>query len=154
MKYITKNEFAHFNFSDAYIEEVRLMPGLLHFYLDNVTILPENSCNRDIREMRANGFVLKLEDGSIESMIEEGYQHYDADGKLMHGYEDVSVKPEDYAAYLKDFEDGAIFCAEKENGQYIFYIDGRDERTYQLWVNATGDVEEWDRFLNKEEGLE
>ena len=66
MKYITKNEFAHFNFSDAYIEEVRLMPGLLHFYLDNVTILPENSCNRDIREMRANGFVLKLEDGSID----------------------------------------------------------------------------------------
>ena len=103
--------------------------------------------------MRANNFLLKMEDCSIETIIEEGYQHYDADGKLMNSYEDVSVKTEDYGVYLKAFADATIFCAEKDGSRYIFYLDGEDEKTYQLWVKASGDMEEWDRFLNKEEDL-
>ncbi len=149
MKYTTTNEFTHFNFSESYIQDIQVMEGLLHFYLDNVTILPENSCNRDIREMRANNFLLKMRSYTIELILEEGYQHYNADGKLMHSYDDISVKPEDYTRYLKSFAEGSIYCAKKEENKYIFYIDGVDEKTYQLWLQAKGDVEEWDRFLNK-----
>ena len=42
--------------------------------LSNVTILPENSCNRDIREMRANDLVLKIEEPVIRSLVREGYK--------------------------------------------------------------------------------
>ena len=78
MKYTTTNEFTHFNFSESYIQDIQIMEGLLHFHLDNVTILPENSCNRDIREMRANNFLLKMKSYTIELILEEGYQQTDA----------------------------------------------------------------------------
>ena len=109
MKYTTTNEFAHFNFAEAYIQEVQVMEGLLHFYLDNVTILPDNSCNRDIREMRANSLILKLEGYTIESLIEEGYQHYDANGNLLHAYEDEPIEQDRQAVVLKSFAEGSIY---------------------------------------------
>ena len=46
-------------------------------------ILPENSCNRDIREMRANDLVLKIEEPVIRSLVREGYKVYDANGILL-----------------------------------------------------------------------
>lgn len=57
--------------------------GFFHMTLSNVTILPENSCNRDIREMRANDLVLKIEEPVIRSLVREGYKVYDANGALL-----------------------------------------------------------------------
>ena len=62
MRYTTTDELEHFSFAEAYIADVQLAGGFFHMTLSNVTILPENSCNRDIREMRANDLVLKIED--------------------------------------------------------------------------------------------
>lgn len=151
MKYATRDEFEHFDFSEAYIQDIQVMQGLFHFYLDNVTILPENSCNRDIRKMRANNFIMKMENCIVVSMVEEGYKHYDADGKLLHDYKDVQVEPEKYGTVLKTFSQGMIYSARKQGEEYLFYIDGNDEKTYQLGIKASGDVEEWDRFLNRED---
>ena len=74
MKYTTTNEFTHFNFSESYIQDIQIMEGLLHFHLDNVTILPENSCNRDIREMRANNVLLKMKSSWILVMRDKVQQ--------------------------------------------------------------------------------
>lgn len=55
---------------------------MFEIVFDNVTILPANSCNRDIREMRANELVLKISEPKIEALVEEGYKVYDANGNL------------------------------------------------------------------------
>ena len=52
MRYTTTDELEHFSFAEAYIADVQVTGGFFHMTLSNVTILPENSCNRDIREMR------------------------------------------------------------------------------------------------------
>ena len=72
MKYTTTDELEHFSFAEAYIADVQVTGGFFHMTLSNVTILPENSCNRDIREMRANDLVLKIEEPVIRSLVREG----------------------------------------------------------------------------------
>lgn len=150
MKYTTKNELGHFNFSDAYIGDVQITSGFFHIVLDNVTILPENSCNRDIREMRANNLILKIEDFSVISVVEEGFKTYNADGRLIGTCEDVEIAPEEQIEVIKTFVDGVVYSLEKCDIRYIFNIDAANERSYVLTVEGSGDEENWDRFLNKE----
>ena len=149
MKYQTTDELEHFGFEDAYIGDVQVTSGFFHMVLDNVTIFPENSCNRDIRDMRANGLLLKIEDCRITSMLQEGYKVLDANGKLLETKEDVIVEAKDYTTVVKSFVDGVIYSLEKKDDTYCFIIDGADHHTYQMNVAGSHDVEEWERFLNK-----
>lgn len=149
MKYKTTDELAHFIFADSYIGDIQVTSGFFHMVLDNVTILPENSCNRDIREMRANNMLLKIEESVITYIVEEGYKVYDANGRLMQICEDVAVEEKDYAEVAKTLIEGVIYSLEKREREYVFTIDAANERTYRLCVSGTHDAEEWDRFLNK-----
>ena len=54
MKYTTTNEFNQFEFEEAHISDIQIVEGRFYMLLDNVKILPDNSCNRDIRKMRTN----------------------------------------------------------------------------------------------------
>ncbi len=150
MKYKTTDEWKNFSFTDAYVGDIQATNGFFHMELDNVKILPENSCNRDIRKMRTNGLVLKLEDYAITSFIEEGYKLFDANGKPMKVVEDTVIAEEDYATVLKEVIEGVIYTMEKEEDTYIFSIDAVNERTYELKVKASHDVEEWERFFSLE----
>ena len=82
MKYKTTNDLAGFDFTEAYIGEIRAMSDTFTIGLDNVKILPENTKNRDIRKMRTNELVLKIRDAKIVDFVEEGYKVYDANGNL------------------------------------------------------------------------
>lgn len=152
MKYITKNEWNHFEYADAHISEVQITEGFFHIVLDGVIILPENSANRDIRKMRANDLMFKIHNSKVDAMIREGYKVFDADGKLQNQFEDVVVEPSEYEAVLKQLIDGYVYAVEKneiEDGfSYTFILDGVDENTYDLIVKGTGDTQEWERFLN------
>lgn len=148
MKYKTTDEWNNFSFADAYVGDIQATSGFFHMELDNVKILSENSCNRDIRKMRTNGLVLKLEDYKIVSFIEEGYKLYDANGKPMKVVEDTVIEEKDYNSELKELVEGVIYTLEKEEDTYIFSIDAVNERTYELKVQASHDVEEWERFFN------
>lgn len=148
MKYKTTDEWQNFSFSEAYIADIQATNGFFHMELDNVTILPENSCNRDIRKMRTNGLLLKLEDFAITSMVEEGYKVFDANGNPMKQVEDVVIAEKEYFSVMKELVEGIIFSLEKKENTYIFSIDAANERTYTLEVRASHDTEEWDRFLN------
>lgn len=151
MKYCTNNELEHFSFAESYIAGIQKRSGSMVFTLDNVTILPENSCNRDIRGMRTNGLELTIRDGKTAMLIEEGYKVYNADGVLTGQYEDREIAPEQYNDTLKQLADGecSIYSLEKTAGIYTFQIDASNDRTYVLQINGTGDTQEWDRFLNK-----
>ena len=96
MKYKTTNELEHFEFRDACIAELRAANGLFTMILDNVKILPENSCNRDIRKMRTNGLLLRISEAAVETLVEEGYQVYDADGNILRREADRPVETEQY----------------------------------------------------------
>ena len=104
MKYHTINELDHFCFKEAYIAQICAVNGMFEIVFDNVTILPENSCNRDIREMRANELVLKISEPKIEALVEEGYKVYDANGNLKQKNEDITIAPEAYVDKLKELE--------------------------------------------------
>ncbi len=148
MNYKTIDEIANFNFSETYIEDLQITSGFFHMILDDVKIKPENSCNRDIREMRANNLFFKIEDAVIESLVEEGYKVYDANGNLREAFEDVVVAEKERLNVMKEFADGNLYSLEKQGNKYIFTIDAPNERTYSLTVSGSHDVEEWDRFLN------
>lgn len=147
LKYITTNEIEHFEFREAFIEDIMQMKGYFYMELDNVKILPENSCNRDIREMRANQLVFQITDGRITSFVEEGYKVFDADGKLTRQQDDIMIQEEAYQDRLNELKECYLYSIEKNQNQYRISIDTEDH-TYFLTVEGTEDVEKWDRFLN------
>ena len=150
MSYRTENEFTHFKFSDVHVSDIMMSFGTFKICLDNVIIKSENSCNRDIRDMRTNGLILKLEDADIISFVKEGFKTYDADGNLKSTTPDEEIEESDYIEIFNNFLDGYAFLIEKENQNYTFVFDGTDERTYTMIISASKDVCEWERFMNIE----
>ncbi|MCI5856198.1 MAG: subtilin biosynthesis sensor protein SpaK [Agathobacter sp.] len=148
MKYQTINEFEHFELNEVHISDVEVTNGFFHIVLDDVVILPENSCNRDIRKMRANDLVLKIDDMKIQRLTREGYKTYNADGKLLGQTEDTVIPESDYSGILKTFTDGSAYSVTKEGNTYTFIVDATDESTYELVITGSGDRQEWDRFLS------
>lgn len=150
MSYRTENEFTHFKFLDVHVSDIMMSFGTFKICLDNVIIKSENSCNRDIRDMRTNGLILKLEDADIISFVKEGFKTYDADGNLKNTTPDEEIEESDYIETFNNFLDGYAFLIEKENENYTFVFDGTDERTYTMIISASKDVCEWERFMNIE----
>ena len=150
MKYRTINEWEHFDFSEAYISDIQKINGCFQMTLDQVVICPENSKNRDIRKMRTNGLLFQIQDGNVESLIEEGYRVYNADGKLLHQYEDQEIPPESWNELLKSFTDGecSLYQVEKSENLYTYMIDASNDHSYILRVSGARDIEEWDKFFN------
>ncbi len=146
MKYHTENELEHFGFAEAYIAQVRAASELFWMVLDNVKILPENSCNRDIRKMRTNQLLFKIQQARILSLVEEGYNVYDADGKLLRREPDRPVEPEAYLQEFQNLEGCAVYSIEHSEGVYVISIDTEDH-TYMMRVAGSGDTQEWDLFL-------
>lgn len=150
MKYTTRNEFCNFEFSEVHIDDVKIQNGVFQMVLDDVKILPENSTNRDIRKMRANGLVLTIEDAQINSFVEEGYKTYDADGNLLREDPDIELDEQQYRDIYEFFIDSYAYLIAQNEDEYTFVIDGTNERTYTIIVQGSGDVEEWDKFLQIE----
>lgn len=146
-KYNTTNELNHFDFAEAVIGDIQMTNDMFRAVIDNVKILPENTCNRDIRTMRTNELMLRLDSAQIVCLVLEGYREYDADGNLKHTYEDVTVEPDEYKQKEEVLVEGTIYELKLADGVYSFVIDGTDERTYTLNVAASGDEESWNRFL-------
>lgn len=118
MNYKTIDELNNFDFSESVISEVETMNGTFHLWLDNVTILPECSCNRDIRVMRANGFLLSVSNPGIQEFIEEGYKRYNADNVLQESVDDRILAKDEYAAMFKTFPYGTIYSIKKK-GEHL-----------------------------------
>lgn len=148
MSYQTTNEFHHFEFDETHIGDIEVIGGVFHILLDNVKILPENSCNRDIRKMRCNELELRIEDPKVERVVREGYSLSDANGNPVKHIADEVLEPEHYADAWKVFLDAEVFSIEKQDGMYVFVVDATDERTYTVQVSGSGDAERWERFLN------
>ena len=146
-KYSTINEVNHFEFGEAVVGDIQLTERMFHLVLDNVKICPENSCNRDIRMMRTNELLFKISDAEIISLVEEGYNEYDADGNLKHTYPDEEVEKAKYDEVAQVLLEGTIYELTLQSGVYTFIIDGTNDRTYALKVTGSGDTKEWNRFL-------
>ncbi|MDD3368851.1 MAG: subtilin biosynthesis sensor protein SpaK [Lachnospiraceae bacterium] len=149
MKYTTKNETTGFDFGGSVIAEAKQMIGYFYMLLDDVRIKPENSCNRDIREMRTNNLNFTITNGQITALIEEGYKVYDANEKLVRQEADKTVPQEEYNEVLKSVAEGSIYSLEKKENEYIIDID-TEEHNYHMIIAGTEDIEEWDRFLTLE----
>lgn len=157
MRYTTQNEFSHFTFHDVHIDSIDVTNDMFHMILDNVIILPENSCNRDIRNMRCNHLELRILESKVLSVVKEGYKIYDADGNLKEELPDENIDEGHWQEIFSQFPEGYAFSIEYHPGEdggfvYQFVIDDEAaEHTYTLKVWGAGDMELWDRFLNIEE---
>lgn len=158
MSYRTVDEAQNFDFRDAEIIEIKRERDHLFLHLGYVTILPENSCNRDIRKMGTKELMLQLQHAQINRFVEEGYKLYDADGKLTDTIADREVPQESGDSLLEELAQGAVYSLERRDSElpgmafaYEICIDAND-RTYLLQVSAKHDVEEWERFMNRDSG--
>lgn len=147
MKYRTTNELEHFDFEEAVVSRIEAANGRVKIVLDNVTILPENSCNRDIRKMRTHDFCLTLQEGKVSRLVEEGYKVYDADGNLTQTFEDRDLPEEQVAQGLEELAGLPVYRIAKEGTLYSMIVDGEDH-SFRLEVEAEQDFGEWDRFLS------
>jgi hypothetical protein len=147
MSYQTTNEFDHFEFEETHIGNIQVVDGIFHVLLDNVKILPENTCNRDIRKMRCNELELRLENPEIAQVIREGYTLRDADGRIKEVVEDEVLAPQDYPAAWEVFLDADVYAITRQEREYTFVVDATDERTYTVRARGTADIESWERFL-------
>jgi len=148
MSFQTTNEFHHFEFDETHIGNIQVMDGVFHILLDNVRILPENSCNRDIRKMRCNELELRIENPKVLEIIREGYILRDADGNIRQQIPDETLEQEQYAKVWEEFLDAEVYSIEKQEQNYTFVVDAVDERTYTVRVEGSGDEEIWEKFLN------
>lgn len=150
MKYRTENEFEHFDFAECYVKDIEWGNDYFHIWLDQVRILPENSCNRDIRVMRTNNLQFTIHEAKIVSFIREGVKIYNADGVPMGERDDEVVSEDEYMEILPLFLEGMCYSIGKDKSRYTFILDAMDESTYELVIEGTGETEGWDRFLNLE----
>ena len=154
MGYRTVDEWENFEFQDADIGQIHMENGHLYLELGYVTILPDNSCNRDIRKMGTNELTLQLQHVQIERIVEEGYKLYDADGNFTRSVEDKELTPEEYPNWMEDMAGGAVYQILRKTVEgelpyeYEIYLDA-NERTYLAKVCAKHDVEVWERFMNR-----
>lgn len=147
MGFYTENEVETFDFGEAHISEIRFGLGPFYMLVDNVKILEQNSCNRDVRTMRTNGLTFRIIDPQIVAVTEEGCKIYNADGVLQKEVPDRTVSPEEYANLCKELEEAVIYKLEKAGDSYRISIDG-EEHAYTMEIKGSGDSEEWDRFMN------
>ncbi len=147
MGYFTQNELHTFDFSEAHISEIRFGLGTFYMLADNVKILEQNSCNRDVRTMRTNGLTFRIMDPQIISVVEEGCKIYNADGVLQREVPDRIVTAEEYADLCKELEEAVVYKLEKTDDIYRIFIDG-EEHAYSFEMKGSGDSEEWNRFMN------
>ena len=145
--YKTQDELQNFNFEEAYIDEIRMNLDTFIMTLENVKILPENSCNRDIRLMRTNDITVSFQRAKIKNIVEEGFKRYDADGKLIEEVTDIEIEEEKYTGLLKSFEGSTIYSIEKNKDEYVVLVDA-PEHLYDISISANQDIEEWERFIN------
>lgn len=153
MKYETDNEFENFDFSETYVKDIEPGNGYFHIWLDNVKILPENSCNRDIRMMRTNNLMFVIHDMKMVSIIHEGVKIYDADGKPAGERPDEVIAEEKHMEVWPLFLEGCVYSLTKEKGEtnmYTFIVDTTEGETYEIKMKGSGEKEKWDRFLNME----
>ena len=148
MGYHTVEELEHFNFAGAEILEIREYRDQLIFDLGFVTILPENSCNRDVREMGTNQLTLKLLHVKETEIILEGYKVFDAEGNLKETYKDEVIDKKDFPALYQALQGSGIYSLIRDGDAYVFYLD-TEERTYRFTVMAEGNTQDWERFMNK-----
>lgn len=151
MGYRTVNELDNFKFSETHVAFVEYAGGAFNIVLDNVIISANNSCNRDILDMRTNNLGLSITNARIVSFVEEGYKLFDADGNLKGESQDRFLEPEEYNKVLKSMEDCWLYSLEKKDA-YEFVIDANDH-TYLITVGGDKDIEEWERFMHIESGF-
>jgi hypothetical protein len=148
MSFQTTNEFDHFEFEETHIGNIQVLDGVFHVLLDNVKILPENTCNRDIRKMRCNEMEFRVENPQIVEVCREGYTLYDANDNPKETVPDEVLEPQVYTEAWAVFLDADVYSITRQEQVYTFVIDATDERTYTVRVRGTADVESWERFLN------
>jgi hypothetical protein len=109
MGYTTKNEVMNFRFADAEIFEIKGIQEKITFELGYVTILGQNSCNRDIREMGTNALTLDLMGVEETTLVKEGFKVFDADGNPKSSCEDEVIPQERYKEIYKELENSRIY---------------------------------------------
>ena len=150
MQYKSVQALNEFSFADAAIASIAYFGGSLTLELDNVTILANNSHNRDIHDMRANNVILTFTEATLLKVVAEGYKVYDANNQLKETIDDTIISPDDYAAFFKERENNTIYSIASSNDTHCIISIDSEYETYLIEADYSQSIVEWDRFLKKE----
>lgn len=150
MKYTSTNQLEQFSFQDAVIAEVRLQHTTFTLDLDNITILSNNTHNRDIHDMRANNAILTFTEATINKIVAEGYRVYDANNELTESVDDQVIDPKDFSSFFPQLANTTIYSIEQTDNKHCVINIDAEYQTYLIEVSYDTSLVEWDRFLTKE----
>ena len=175
MSFKSIDELGRFSFEDVVIEDMRFVNGEVHFTLNALIVLPNNSQNTNYTMSYADTSELVLEAGKMVEAVREGFKYYDADDNLI---EAVPEKPflapeldsvpekclggylcEVQKVYLDDepVRNTVGTEAEATKQLYDFYIEfpaddgtnGVAPESFRLRFSFEHAVVCWERYLNR-----
>lgn len=163
MGFKSVDELFNFDFQDAVIKNVEIIPEGITFTVDALIIEPENSQNENFTKSYADTAKIRFSGGRIISGIKDGYRNYDANDKLISQVDDTVLDE----AFIKNILD-------KSKGAYLYAIDRKDQskeedyyysvsiefphedrfdttvtESYQIVIRFTKAVVTWEKYLNK-----
>lgn len=180
MKYKSVDELEQFRFQDAEIVSLQVTEEKIEFTLEAVIIRGNNSNNLNYTDQYADTLSMRLMQCKVLGAFKEGSSYYDANDTLIEKTPDETVLEKDWNALLKKLKEGHIFVfdtpqnlreklgsqfpeqfvnlATKQKQQYILAVDVAEdeeliETTYWMALSFDKSILEWNRFMNKPEGM-
>lgn len=147
MSYQLQDAFDQFDFRDSVIQEISFGLDSLHVYLENVKILPENTQNRDIITKRTNDMDLLFVQGTIQRIVEEGYQLYDADMNPYKKVEDREIPVLEYEQVLESMKECYVDEITQNENLYSITVTVEDH-TWRIDIQASSTKETWNKFIH------
>jgi hypothetical protein len=163
MGFRSEDEIYNFDFRDAVIDSVEIIPEGITFKLDGLIVEPENSQNENYTKSYADTTKLRLSGGRIKKVIKDGYKRYDADNNLLESVDEQSLSEAEGKKLLENAKNAFLFAADVNDSSnvelfsYDFSIeipskipyDTSVTDSYSITITFTKAIVTWNKYLNK-----
>jgi hypothetical protein len=155
MKYTSINELSTLNTHDARIESIDYQGKNMIWELSFIIADKTNSQNDTGFDMYIDNNVITFENYKIESIIFPGHQTRHLDGSI-EKHEAVAAKPEEFDSIIKNTlkhggETNCVYDCPSDEGYKAagLFINGRGSDVYEIIINCSQAVVEWNEFTEK-----
>ena len=151
MKFRTVNELQTIGLNDMKIERVRHTEQDLILTLSGGIIKAENKNNTRYQDVYCMQMILELQDITFQSFCLQGFQYFNADGKLLKKIPDQPLEQEEIREALSKAEGARVYEFEPAGDSFLLTYDVLDEdgdieATYQAEFTVGKSIASWDRF--------
>lgn len=162
MKFKSVNEMETFNFQDCVIKKLKIERDRVTAEVEALIVNGNNSQNNQFFASYLGETVITMENARISSIILEGNETYDPDGKLLEKVEDKTISVLEYPKVEEECRDAFMCTMEKageEDGRFTYIVEfeipSEEEydfmgiHFYEMTVSFDRISVEWDRYMNR-----